>query len=95
MALNVESVGAALALTGGAATRAGQAAEAANEAAGRANEAAEGAEAYAAQYDALNRAVRLDDADIRLMYVQFQARIRELEKRAALLEAQVAALAGQ
>lgn len=95
MALDPVSVGAALALTDGAATKASQAAQAANEAAGRANEAAEGAENYASQWDAYSRAEKMEDADIRLLYSQFQAHVRSLEKRITTLEGQVSALAGK
>lgn len=95
MALDPVTVGAAVALTGGAATRAEEAASAATSAAERANMAAEGAEAYASQYDTIHKNDKLDNADIRLMYSQFQAHIRYLEKRVTTLENQVAAMAGK
>lgn len=70
-----------------AAGDANDAATAANGAAALANTAASGATAYATEYASI-------DADIKLMYVQFQAYIRYLEKRVTALEAKVAALTG-
>jgi len=63
------------------------AAEAANTAAASANTAAAGAAGYAEDY-------RFVDADLRLLFTMLQQHNRALEKRVALLEAQVAAMAG-
>ena len=95
MALDPVSVGAAMILTDGAASKAtaaaaaaNSAASSANSAAGAANTAAQKAAAYAGEYAAV-------DADVRLLYSQFQAQARYLEKRITTLENQVAALAGK
>lgn len=71
-----------------AATLANTKAGLANTAAGAANAAAAGANAFATQYFDIN-------ADVRLLYSQFQAHIRYLEKRVTTLESQVSAMAGQ
>ena len=87
------SIGAALALEGGAAARASEAAQAAKEAAEEANKAAEGASEYVGKYASLARDANLDDAALRLMISDFRAAIRSNEKRIAALESQIAALA--
>ena len=71
----------------GAASLANEKAGLADDAATAANAAAAGAVSYAQQYAGV-------DADLRLIFAQFQAYARYLEKRITTLEAQVAALAG-
>ena len=102
MALSIETIGAAMTLTGGAATRASQAAQAATgaaataqEAAEQANTAAAKAKPYADEYNTMKAEGRMGDTDTRLITAQFQAHIRWLEKRITTLESQVAAMAGK
>lgn len=108
MALDVETIGAAMNLLNGSAASANAAAAAANAAADAANAAAELAEAKAGLADdaagAANTAAaganayageyKNVDADIRMIFSQTQAYIRWLEKRVSTLEATVAAMAG-
>lgn len=100
------SIGAALALTGNAAAAAQQAAlnasdaatnannkaTAANNAATSANAAAAAANAAAAGYPTLDKDAVIDRTAFNYAYMLFQAELRDMQKRLAAAEAQLAAL---
>lgn len=91
--MDIIDVGAAMLLTGGAATAANQAAEAANEAAGAANEAAGEASQAAAGYPNLDKDAQVDRAAFNFAYMTMQAELRDVQKRLKLAEAQIEAMA--
>ena len=79
------SIGAALALTDGAAAAANTAAQAANDAAAAANEAAAG-------YPNLDKDAVIDRTAFNYAWTMMQAEMRDTRKRLTATEAQLAAL---
>ena len=104
--MDVTSIGAALAITGGAAAAAAQAAQdandaataannkatAANNAATAANSAAAAANAAAAGYPDLDKDAFVDRMAFNYAYMIMQAELRDVQKRLAVAEAQIAAI---
>lgn len=97
--MDITSIGAALAVTGGAAANANQAATAANNAktaannaAASANSAASAANAAAANYSNLDQDAFIDRNAANFAYTTMQAEIRDLQKRLAAAESALAAL---
>ena len=76
--MDVMSIGAALAMTGGAATAANEAAEAANKA--------------AASYSNLDNDAVIDRTAFNYAYMLMQAELRDVQKRLAAAEAKLNAL---
>lgn len=97
--MDVMSIGAAIAMTGGAATAANQAAEAANNAANNAsskanaaNSAAEAANKAAASYSNLDNDAVIYRTAFNYAYMLMQAELRDVQKRLAVAEAKLNAL---
>lgn len=97
--MDIASIGAALAVTGGAAAAANEAATnannkatAANNAATAANNAAAAAAEAAAGYPNLDKDAMIDRTAFNYAYMLFQAELRDVQKRLAAAEAQLAAL---
>ncbi len=97
--MDVMSIGAAVAMTGGAATAAQQAAQAANSAASNANskataanQAAAAANQAAANYPNLDKDAVIDRTAFNYAYMLLQAELRDVQKRLATAEAKLAAL---
>jgi len=97
--MDVLSIGAALALTGNAAAAAQQAAQDASDAATNANNkataantAANAANAAAAAYPNLDKDAVIDRTAFNYAYMLIQAEMRDMQKRLAAAEAQLAAL---
>lgn len=97
--MDMTSIGAALAITGGAAANANQAAQDANDAASNANSkasaansAAAAANNAAANYSNLDKDAVIDRTAFNYAYMLFQAELRDVQKRLATAEAQLKAL---
>ena len=104
--MDVTSIGAALALTNGAAAAANTAAEAANtaatgannaktaanNAATSANNAATAANTAAANYSNLDNDAKIDRNAFNYEYTLMQAELRDVQKRLAIAEAQLNAI---
>ena len=104
--MDMTSIGAAIALTNGAATAANQAAQAANSAANNAdskaalannaataaNQAANAANTAAANYSTLDQDAAIDRIAFNYAYMTMQAELRDAQKRLATAEAKLAAL---
>ena len=90
--MDITSIGAALAVTGGAASAANQAAAGANNAAASANQAAAAANNAAARYSDLDKDAFIDRNAFNLAYTTMQAEMRDLQKRLAAAETALAAL---